>query len=354
VLSEDNIELDTAIWIAVARRLKIRSMIVPYTISNVAEFAESYVHHPLFQVEASFANRLAAHMFPSWVLHYKERRLLRMPYGKVFAAEMLGLVPPNPWLLNSGFVDAIASESAAMSDYYVAAGIPAEQLVITGSLADDVLAEVSNNLSCRRRALLDQLGFPHDRPMLLCALPPDQNTFDRPGCEFADFDDLIGWWGDSLASVNGWNVIVRPHPKTPPGRVAALSRHGINVCSEDTAALVPLCDLYIASVSATIRWAIACGKPVINFDLYQYGYKDYEGVEGISFVNTKDDFRNTLKLMTTDDVCRIAMAARQLQHAARWGCLDGRSGERMLTFLHEKIETDAKIPKDRLQVSGAT
>ncbi len=34
--------------------------------------------------------------------------------------------------------------------------------------------------------------------------------------------------------------------------------------------LVPLCSLYVASVSATIRWAIACGKPVVNYDVYRF------------------------------------------------------------------------------------
>lgn len=271
-LCEDNVELDTGVWIAVAQKHGIRCIIVPYTISNTVEFAESYVGHAAYQVQFSPQNGLVAKLFPNWVLDYKARRFLRTSYAKIVAVEHLNLTPPNPWLLNSGDADAIAVESEAMHDYYKVAGIPADRMVTTGSLTDDVMAAVIAQAAPRRQHLLDQFGLAGDRPLLLCALPPDQNTYDRQGCEFENFDDLIGFWGDCLAGLEGWNVVVRPHPKTSPERVESLRRKGLAVSYDDTACMVPLCDLYVAAVSATIRWAIACGKPVVNYDVYQYGY----------------------------------------------------------------------------------
>ncbi len=342
VLCEDNVELDTAVWIAVARQHGVRSVIVPYTISNTAEFAESYVHHPPYQVEATLENRIVARHFTEWTLSYKGRRFLRSNYAKIVAVEQLGLTPPNPWLLNSGNADAIAVESAAMSDYYRAAGIPASQLVETGSLTDDVITAVLPEVEAKRRSLLREFGLPEDRPLLLCALPPDQNTYNRPRCEFTDFDDLIGFWGACLAGVAEWNVVVRPHPKTAPDRLGALRRHGMPITDADTAALIPLCDLYVASVSATIRWAIACGKPVINYDVYQYGYQDYAGVEGVALVNTRTEFRDLLNRLTGNGEVRAAMTAVQRQVAARWAWLDGQSGSRLIALLcGEKVSRSA-------------
>src|SRR5262249_55688539 len=194
VMSEDNVELDTAVWIAVVRRHGVRSIIVPYTISNTAEFAESYVHHPPYQVGASPQNDLVARMFSRWALRYKGQHFLRSTYAKAIAVELLGLTPPDPWLLNSGHSDAIAVESEAMHCYYRAAGIPAYQLVTTGSLSDDVIAGVLKDVAGGRRLLLDEFGLQGDRPLLLCGLTPDQNTYNRPGCEFTDFNDLISYW----------------------------------------------------------------------------------------------------------------------------------------------------------------
>jgi hypothetical protein len=230
----------------------------------------------------------------------------------------------------------------AMRDYYLAAGLPERQLVLTGSLPDDVLAEVQSGVAQRRSMFLEQFGFQDDRPILVCGLPPDQKTYDRPGCEFSDFDDLIGFWGECLSEVCGWNIVVRPHPKTAPGLLDALRQYGTKITYNDTAALVPLCDLYVSSISATIRWAIACSKPVINYDVYQYGYKDYDGVPGVALVNTRKEFRQLLQQVTTDCDCYAAMAAAQQRESGRWGCLDGMSGRRIMELLRGEI-----IPESR-------
>jgi hypothetical protein len=333
VLSEDNVELDTAVWIAVARNLGIRSVIVPYTISNTAEFLESYVRHQPYQVSASRLNGLIARWFPQWTARHAGRYFVRSTPAKVLAAELLGLAPPNPWLLNSGHVDAIAVESSAMREYYLSAGIPARQLSAVGSLTDDVLAEGLRDAAARRASLEQELGLTAGRPLLLAALPPDQNTYDRPACEFSGFDDLIGFWGSTLAGLPGWNVVVRPHPKTRPERLGALRRHGVAISYDDTAGLIPPCDVYVAAVSATIRWAIACGKPVVNYDVYQYGYRDYERVEGVVLVNTRKDFVELVGRVTTDADYRAGLAGQQSQAAPDWAMLDGASGQRMIELL---------------------
>ncbi|MGM4906775.1 hypothetical protein AB8B21_03085 [Tardiphaga sp. 866_E4_N2_1] len=333
VMSEDNVELDTFVWISVARRRRVKSIVLPYTISNTAEFAESYLHHAPSQVSMSWQNRITAALFPHWSLRYKQRHFLRTSYAKVVATEALGLAPPNPWLLNSGAIDVIAVESPAMQDYYRAAGIPDRQLAVVGSLTDDVLAQVAQERAARRAALDLEFGFVADQPMVLAALPPDQNTYDRPGSEFADFADLIGFWGKALAGISGWNVLVRPHPKTRLQTLAALRECGVAISYRDTAELVPLCDLYVASVSATIRWAIACGKPVVNYDVYQYGYRDYEAARGVTLVTTRADFIAALGSLTSDPVHLSEQAEIQRCDSKRWAVLDSSSGRRMVALL---------------------
>jgi hypothetical protein len=253
------------------------------------------------------------------------------------AVESLGLTPPEPWILNSGYADAIAVESAAMYDYYCAAGIPARQLVNTGSLPDDVMARGLAEAPLRRRSILREFGVQDDKPLLLCALPPDQNTYDRLGCEFINFDDLLEFWGDCLNTITGWNIIVRPHPKTAPERIDSLRQRGLLDSYADTAALVPMCDLYVASASATIRWAIACAKPVINYDVYQYGYKDFEALRGVSLVNTRAQFCERLLHVTRNEGERAALTAAQKAVSSRWGRLDGLSGERLLSLLQGEL-----------------
>ena len=70
------------------------------------------------------------------------RQEAMVPAGRVLAMELLRLSPPRPWLFNSSHADVITMESEAMWDYYGAAGMPATQMVVTGSTADDVMAGV--------------------------------------------------------------------------------------------------------------------------------------------------------------------------------------------------------------------
>jgi hypothetical protein len=333
VLCEDNIEFDTATWILAARQRGIRSIIVPYTIANAVELTEAYVFNEALQLEASLANRAFARWFPKWCAHHKGRSFLRCNVVRIAAIEILGLAPPNPFLLNSGTADAIAVESPAMFDYYAEAGIPSEQLVVTGTLVDDLMFEVKADASGRRRALLEENKLPLDQPILLCAFPPDQGVFDRPGCEFRDFDDMIEYWGRRLGAVKDWNVIVARHPKTPPDRLDALRQFGLALTHRDTASIVPLCDLYVASVSATIRWAIACGKPVINYDAYRLDFQDYAGMEAVLWSNAREDFERTLTEATSDAAHLARLQAAQRREAPRWGFPDGRSGRRMQALL---------------------
>jgi hypothetical protein len=329
LMCEDNIDFDTSVWILAAHQRGIRCIIVPYTIANTVELTEAYVFSKPLQLETSALNRVFARLFPKWANRHKGRRFLRVHPARIAAIEVLGLAPPNPWLLNSGFADVIAVESLAMHDYYSEAGISPSQLVMTGTLVDDLMSRVAADAANRRRALLTEAGLPLDRPVLLCAFPPNQGSFDRPGCEFSDFDDKLRFWGECLGAVKGWNVIVARHPKTRPGQLDRLIEFGLTLTDHDTASLIPLCDLYVASVSATIRWAIACAKPVINYDSYRLDFQDYPGIAAVVWTNTKVGFRELVSTITGDAAHFARLQEAQRREARRWGFQDGLSGHRL-------------------------
>jgi len=111
-----------------------------------------------------------------------------------------------------------------------------------------------------------------------------------------------------------------------------LEATGVTIASEPISSLIPRCDVFVASVSATIQWAIACGKPVINYDVYRYRYPDYLGVGGIVAMETAAEFRAALERVTGDDRYRDELAERQRRHAPEWGVLDGHAGDRLLAL----------------------
>src|SRR5262249_7261332 len=93
-------------------------------------------------------------------------------------------------------------------------------------------------------------------------------------------------------------------------------------------------DLYVASVSATIRWAIACGKPVINYDAYRLDFQDYPGIEAVLWSNTRVEFERTLREATADAANFARLQAAQQREAPPWGFHDRRSGQRLRALLN--------------------
>jgi hypothetical protein len=323
VLAEDNPGYLTSAYVAAGHDRGIASVIVPYTVATRREAAEAYYEIGSHGVRG--ANRIVAAVFPRWVHEHRDRRLLRLPAGKLLALEALRLAPPDPWTYLSGSADVIAVESDRMERHYLREGLPPERLVRTGALYDDVLARNRSAALENRRAVLKDAGLTDDKPLVLCALPPDQFTCIRPGREFASQRELLEFMVETFRSVAA-NVVYRLHPRTRAEEMEFLRALGAPIIDRDTAELVPLCDVFVASVSATIRWAIACGKPVINYDMHRYRYHDFDEAGGVVTIEDKADFPRVVRDVVAN---RATYAARQAAVAPDWATLDGKAGARM-------------------------
>jgi len=303
-------------------------------MSNGLEQAEVYYDDPDYQV-TGLARRLVAARFPRWVRWHKGRRLFRCPPGRILAMERAGIAPPLPWVFNSGHADAIAMESEAMIDYYAEAGMRNDRMLLTGALSDDAMAGTLVRADALRAELCGQLGLDPGKLLVLCALPPDflYVKGGRPQCDFQDYRELARFWIDSLAALTGCNCLVALHPSVDAGEMRWIESDGVRIAPGRTAGFVPLCDIYVASISSTIRWAIACGKPVVNYDVYRYRYTDFLGVPGVLATEEAKEFRAMLARLAADTTYRAELARLQQGVASRWGLLDGRVGDRVLALV---------------------
>lgn len=332
ILPESNIAYATASLTRAAHRRQVPVLIVPFTIANASELAEAYWHNSDYGMGPRL-NRFVAKWFPKWLLTYKGRRILPVRGAQIIAMELFRLSPPLPWIINSGDIDAIAVESERMRDYYLKAGLPALKLAEIGSLVDDVLFRGKEHAATMRARLYEELGLSGELPLLLCALTPDQIRAGRAGCDFSSYADLIEFWLKTLADVCNYNVIVKLHPRMKIEDFSFIEQYGLKISKWDTADLIPLCDLYVASVSATIRWAISCAKPVVNYDVYRFRYQDFSNVKGVITVEEQQDFIDTLKRICNDASFLAEITSAQALEAPRWANLDGRSSTRMLQFI---------------------
>jgi hypothetical protein len=336
ILPEENLFYNSHLVVHAALASGIRSIVVPFTIVNTLEWAEAFYGLQRFHADFGW-NRVIAKAFPNWVLEHRGRRLI-LPPTYVVGCEYLGAVPEHPWVINSGHALAIASESPFMSSYYQRAGIPCDKVRLTGTLADDRLFMLLQNQEQERKALENRWNLKLRGKIFLVGLPPDQFGGEkRNGCEFASYEELIRFMIGTIAShcSRSNTLLINLHPRINPAEVAYLEEYGARIIAEPIETLVPLVDVYVAVVSATIRLAMSCGVPVLNYDAYQYDYDDYKELSGVVEIKTKDGYRETVAALADDESFFSKMQVAQQETARLFGIVDGNAGKRLLALVDD-------------------
>lgn len=340
VLPEDNFHYSTNLWIRAMHERGGAAVVVPFTIADERELLESFRDAPTHDADSAL-NWLVAAAFPRWVREHKGKRLV-MPPEHVLVNEYLAVAPPRPWLINSGHADALAVESEFTARYYRRAGIAERQIRVTGALSDDVACRVRREADARREALNRELGLPSRRRLVLWAVPPNQLVgVGRPGCAFRTYRELVEACLQPLEALGEeCNVVLNLHPRIAE-ESALFEQLRVRVSRRDVAELIPLAWLYVASSSATIRLAVACGIPVINYDVYRYDYADFDGIPGVVGVNDQGAYRAAVGELGRGGEAYERMRSAQAEFAAREMPIDGRAGERLLRLFDELTRAGA-------------
>ncbi len=352
VMAGDLVGYNTPEVVSAAHKAGVPCIIVPSTMSDGTEQAEAYFFDESFGLNRKF-NRLVAKWWPKWKKLHKGKWLVRLPGEQIIPRELLKISPPLPWVSSSSLADRVAVESSAMWDYYRRCGIAPALLRRTGTLANDVMAKVTKNREPLRRSLIEKLGLNPKKGIILTALPPDflYMPGGRPECEFPDYLSLVKYWLSVLDGLTHFNTVISLHPSVEAADFRYLETPRVRIATERIVELLPLCDFFTASVSSTIRWAITCSKPVVNYDVYQYHYSDFTAVKGVLFVDKKDNYREVLERIDTNEAYRIHLNLEVSAEAEYWGCLDGAEGERMLSLFDEEIGRYQSVRNQKLRTA---
>ncbi len=321
VMGGDIVGHDMAHYINVGHALAIRSVLAPQWFAGSKEPAETISHLNDHRAGVNL-NGLFVLLKPRWKFKYGNVTLIRLPAWKILILSCFGVSPPNPWVLHSGYADAILVESEAAKSYALALGIPRSKLIVVGSMSHDILSRGLKNLK-KSDASLGRSA--------LCALPPnmfyDLNPARRG--QFTCYEELVKFWIECIRMTFGANFLVCIHPSSGEEVVELLKKFNAPYSMEKTINLIAHFDVYIASISATIQWALICGIPVINYDVYSYNYPDYEGLDGVLTVASKEDFANALHEISANDTYYKSLREKQKDVASDWGLLDGLAHSRI-------------------------
>lgn len=338
ILAGDNAGYNTALFIKIGHLKNIPSVVIPSWMAGPKEAAEAHCNNPENQLK-SISNKIVGMLFPEWIYEHKGRMLIRWPSYKIILMKLFKVEPPLPWVLLSGYADRILIESSEMQEYCLREGIGKKQLRLTGSIANDEIAEIYKNRASKRNDLYSKYNLDNNKPLLLCAMPPDLlYSGKKPQCLFNSYDDLTEYWQRSLSEITAYNVIISLHPSTAKNDLYNIAKFNLRVIDESISEIIPLVDLFVASVSSTIQWAIMCGIPVLNFDVYRFHYTDYMHVDGVLYCEELEHYEQLLSKLISDQKFYNNVKADQLNFSSRWGFMDRKSGKRIVNNLIELID----------------
>lgn len=343
ILGGDMPGYDSALYIREARKLGIRSFVIPSTMSNGKEQAEIYFSDSQYHAAVT-SHKILALIFKNWSKEYCGTLLFRVPISRLLAIKFFQVDVEKPWVFNSTNADIVFLESLAMRDYYGAVGLASNNLVVTGTPTCDLLYQVGADLNGIKTRLRAKYCLDEYQKVILIALPPDffYVVGGRPQSIYANHAEVINFFSRLIGAHQSVRWIISLHPSMSKVDYGMLELAGATIIDEPAYQLLPLCDIYLATVSSTIRWAIACGVPVINYDFYRYHYDDFESVDGVLYAATEEVFQLLLKaLLEQTDFLETIRTQQQLS-AVQWGQLDGKCCERINEEIQQRLTSKHK------------
>lgn len=342
ILGQENVSKYTPIYSRTGQEYGVASVIVPWCLASREEFEQALSAIALYDATTSVAQRFCQR-FPQWRLA-GQRPLLRAPVYEAAALEILGCAPPEPWAFQSGFASALAVESPWMLRHYQQQGVPQSWLYLTGSWCDDDLHAGLAYWRQKREQLGRELHFDSQRPLLLAALPSNQMSNRRHHTDYASYPEILNHWADTLAGLEDCQTILVAHPSTSPGLLRQLERVNVRYCDRPTFELIPLADALVACVSSIIRWALACGLPVVDYDLYRFRYSYFRSEPDVITVETRTEFEQALRNLAAR-LCPGRHVPATGVRMSEWGWLDGQSTQRITELLCRLAQAHTAQPQ---------
>ncbi|MDO6686269.1 MULTISPECIES: hypothetical protein [unclassified Agarivorans] len=218
------------------------------------------------------------------------RKLFFRPYEQK-ALSMLGLFPKKPWVLGGGYSDLMIVDSLREKNRLVDLGGQTDKYVVTGTSSHDHLYEAYNQKEKLKKSVNSDY-FNEERQLLIISLP---QYYEHGLCSkvkhFAIIDSML-----SEVTSLGYNILVSLHPKMDPKNYKYLeTKFDLSIATQELSKIIAAADMFLATYSSTITWALMCRVPVVIFDYIALDYDDFYSEFSIPIGKTNEDVIEHLK-----------------------------------------------------------
>ena len=271
----------------------------------------------------------------AWLLRGQARVT---PYGQLFffsvprmiAYTLLRVLPPQPWCLGGGRVDVVCVAGAKDERNLISYGLDERKIRVTGRASLDSLHDSWQQRGTRRRQL-EQESSVVDEQVIICAVP---HLAEHGLASWVEQERDIRWLVGEL-SATGRHVLLSLHPKSKRGSYEVFATtDNVTIADAPLREILAAADVFVATVSGTLRWAALLGLPSVVLNHYGLDEKALDDVPGLYVVRDKKELRPCLDQVLSKD--RADSSGADGAANREFDLFDGNSAERIASIIEEQ------------------
>jgi hypothetical protein len=311
-------------------------VVFPYSLVARKEWL-GHFENTTFSQQFNVYKKIIYEIFSNWTYVHKNRKL-NLPIEWILSSEICNIHSYDNWLTNTYNNSKITyiSDSEFHKEFYRKEGVDVSAWSILGSIESDNFFDINADILKNRKRYLELFRFNEDLPIILIALPPNQFDLSlHKNLEFNDYTSFLDSFITFIREIadKDYNIIVNCHPRLDIKEIGLMESPRFTVFQGSIEFCIPLAHLFVGCSSATIRWACECHIPVIDYDLYQYNYKDFKNLKNVASVKSFSQFKKQLKLFLNNKTYyKNFSKASEIQLRTLFNS-DGMSKRRILEFL---------------------
>ncbi|WP_367606906.1 hypothetical protein [Legionella sp. W05-934-2] len=333
-----------------AKEHNIPTLTIPYEISGKEDLInainEKYLNNEalLFNKRESRFHKIIAQNHSKWITNTSHGQATLFPVSYIAARLINSLDLPDPWTTHGGSSDLLISESKIMTQHYISENIIPDKIYEAGSVYCDVLYEALNTNPIYQNAYTNKCKLKSNKTSILVSIPPSYHETRVGENEFSTYSEMITNIFNLIKVLN-CETSVSIHPAVSEEQTNMIREAGFKITDKWLIEEIPAHDIYFTiSFSSTIRWGIASGKPVINYDAYNHNLKIYDHTQGFYSFNELKKIGNCLQALMPDS--QYSAVSHEIGKIRReWGVLDGKNTERINAIILSSITKRLPLPK---------
>ena len=241
----------------------------------------------------------------------------------------LGIFPDNPWVLGSGCCDYMLLESNREKERLIRLGGNKHKYIITGSASHDDLYHSLAKKKSLSEALIKKFQLPYEKNIIVSLPQYYEHGLCEKKAHFQYIDGLL----HQLCELK-FNVLITLHPKMKlEDYIHLKNRFPVTILEESLSDVIVVADIFLATYSSTVAWALMCRIPIVMFDHINLNYSDFYSEFELTVVkdnkNLKAEVINTIN---------TTVAHNSEYQAKKLSPFDGNCVDRIVRLLSAGVE----------------